>query len=145
MVHHDNTSHIVNLPVIGSIATMPSRANTFSTMIHSALSQVDKLFVFLDGFEEIPSELKSLPECHVTLLPKKGNLHASSRYFAPRLFDSDAIVVLFDDDILYPPDYVSRIRHAFTQYGDQFIIGFHASIFMPPHHSYARNRYPIHF
>ena len=145
MENHNNNSHIANLPVIGSIATMPSRADTFSRMIHSALSQVDKLFVFLDGFEEIPSELKNQPKCHVTILPKQGNLHASSRYLAPRLFDSDAVVVLFDDDILYPPDYVSKIRLAFSQYGDQCIIGFHATIFMPPHYSYVRNRYSMHF
>lgn len=145
MEKHDNTSHMVNLPVIGSIATMPSRADTFSRMIHSALSQVDELFVFLDGFEEIPSLLQNLPKCHVTILPKQGNLHASSRFLAPHLFDSDAIVVLFDDDILYPPDYVSRIRHALAQYGDQSIIGFHATIFLPPHQSYTRNRYSIHF
>jgi hypothetical protein len=145
MEKHDNTSHIVNLPVIGSIPTMPSRADTFSKTIHSALSQVDKLFVFLDGFEEIPSELRNLPKCHATILPKQGNLHASSRFLAPLLFGSDAVVVLFDDDILYPPDYVSRIRLALAQYGDKAVIGFHGTIFMPPHHSYVRNRYFFHF
>jgi hypothetical protein len=145
MEKNGNTSHAVNLPVIGSIATMPSRAGTFSMMIHSALSQVDRLFVFLDGFEEIPSELRNLPKCHATLLPRQGNLHASSRFLAPHLFDADAIVVLFDDDILYPADYVARIRLALARYGDKAIIGFHGVIFMPPHHSYARNRYTFHF
>ncbi|MGO8754033.1 MAG: hypothetical protein ACLQHK_02235 [Gallionellaceae bacterium] len=145
MENRSNTSPISNLPVIGSIATMPSRADTFYKMIHGALSQVDKLFVFLDGFDEIPAALKNQPKCHATILPKQGNLHASSRYLAHHLFGSDAVVVVFDDDILYPPDYVSRIRLALAQYGNKAVVGFHGAIFMPPHHSYARNRHNYHF
>ncbi len=145
MDKENHTSHIDNLPVIGSIATMPSRADTFSRMVPGVLSQVDRLYVFLDGFEAIPAVFQSLPKCHVTILPKQGNLHSSSRFLAPHLFDSEAIVVLFDDDILYPPDYVARIRRALAQYGSQSIIGFQGAIFLPPHHSYSRNRHAIHF
>ena len=145
MENNENISHVANLPVIGSIATMPSRADTFSRMLHSVLSQVDRLYVFLDGFEEIPSVLRDLPKCHISMLPEQGNLHSSSRFLVPQLFGSDAIVALFDDDIFYPPDYVSRIRRAYAQYGGQCIIGFHATIFLPPHFSYARHRYNVHF
>lgn len=145
MEKHDYASRILNLPVIGSIATMPSRANTFSQMIHSALSQVDRLFVYLDGFEKVPPELQGLPKCHATILANQEGLHASSRFLAPHMFDSEAIVVVFDDDILYPPDYVSRIKLALAHYGEKAIVGFHGAIFMPPHQSFIKNKRTFHF
>jgi hypothetical protein len=145
MDQQNNPAPLPDIPVIGSIATMPARAGTFSKMVRGILSQVDKLYVFLDGFTAIPPELQDLPNCQATLLPQQGNLHASSRFLAPRLFGSDAIVVLFDDDILYPPDYVSRIRQALARYGKRSIVGFHGAIFMPPHQSYVRHRNNLHF
>ncbi len=144
MHKHENTTD-TSLPVIGSIATMPSRANTFKKTLNSILPQVNQLYVFLDGFEEIPLELLKQPNCHITLLPQQGSLHASSRFLAPHLFGSDATVILFDDDILYPPDYVAQAKLALAQYGGKAIIGFHGTIFLPPHLSYARNRHTFHF
>lgn len=136
---------IPDLPIIGSIATMPSRARTFSKTLNSVLPQVDKLFIFLDGFDEMPPSIRDLPKCHTTMLPKEQNLHASSRFLAPRIFGSEAVVCFFDDDILYPADYIQKIKHALVKYGDRAVVGFHGVIYLPPHRSYVRDRHTYHF
>jgi hypothetical protein len=145
MQQHDIALPIMSLPVIGSIPTMPTRRNSFTTVVRDVLPQVDKLFVFLDGFEDIPSELRDHPKIQPYLLPKQESLHSSSRFLAPRLFGSDAVVVLFDDDIQYPPDYVATIKLALAQFNGRAVVGYHGTIFAPPHQSYARHRYTFHF
>src|SRR5262249_12775264 len=67
------------------------------------------------------------------------------KFLAPHLFGSDAVVMFFDDDILYPPDYVARTRRALTEYGGRAVVGYHGSIFTPPHESYSRHRHTFHF
>jgi len=145
MQRHESASSIVSLPVIGSIPTMPSRGSSLSSVIHAVLPQVDRLFVFLDGFEDIPAELRDHPKIQPSLLPRQETLHSSSRYLAPHLSGSDAVIVLFDDDILYPPDYVSSIKLALAQRGGQAVVGYHGAIFMPPHQSYSQHKHTFHF
>lgn len=140
-----STSAVMDLPVIGSIATMPTRAETFSVALKNILPQVDKLFVFLDGFDAIPDIIRDEPKCHITQLAAEEGLHASSRFLAPHLFGSEAVVVIFDDDILYPDNYVSTIKTALSKHGESSVVGFHAAIFLPPHNSYARDKINIGF
>ena len=140
MDEREAAARIEDLPVIGSIATMPSRAGTFSMMFDAARAQVDRIFVFLDGFDDIPSNLRDVPNCHAELIPTEAGLHSYARFLAPHRFASDGIVVMFDDDILYPPDYVSTVRAALAHYGGKAVVGFGGTNFTPPHKSYIRDR-----
>ena len=133
------------LPVVGAMATMSSRTGTFPAALASVLPQVDRLYLFLDGFESIPAEIRAQEKCFAVVTREPGNLHASSRFLAPRLFGSDAVICLFDDDILYPEGYVQRIAAALDEFGGEALVGFHAFLYLPPHRSYVRDRLMIGF
>ncbi len=137
--------YLHKLPIIGSIATMPTRNDTFREMLPAILEQVDRLYVYLDGFKEIPTILQKHPKIYPMLLPKKGGLHTCSRFLAPMQFRSEAIIVFFDDDIQYPSDYVEKIKNALVKYGRIAVVGFHGRVFRPPHVSYARDCVGYHF
>jgi hypothetical protein len=133
------------LPVVGSIATMPTRIHTFVKMLPGILAQVDILYIYLDGYKKIPVELINHHKCRPFLPTDDDNLHTCNRFLAPVHFSSDAIIVFFDDDIFYPPDYVSRIKFALSTYGHRSIVGFHGVIFRPPHTSYRKDQISLHF
>lgn len=135
----------MTLPLIGALATMPSRAATLARMLEGAAAQVERLFVFLDGFDAVPAEVAANPKCHAVLLGRDAALHASSRFLAPGLFGRDAIVCLFDDDILYPPDYARRLAARLAAHGGRAIVGVHGGLFTPPHERYVRDRRTVRF
>ena len=80
------------LPVVGAVATMPSRAGSLRRMLARVLPQLDTLFVYLDGFDRVPADLAADPRCRCVLTPGTGSLHAASRFLAPAALGADAFV-----------------------------------------------------
>ena len=54
-------------------------------------------------------------------------------------------MIVFDDDIIYPPDYARRLSMCLARAQGQAVVGVHGRIFMPPHESYVSNAYSFHF
>jgi hypothetical protein len=134
-----------SLPRIGSIATMPSRAESFADILPRLIPQLDRLFVYLDGFSTAPPALERQSKITFFRTEEYGNLHASSRWLPLRFLDRPSIFVVFDDDILYPPDYVATLVEGLAVRGGRAIVGFHANCFRPPYRSYARDRICMNF
>ncbi|TCJ13419.1 hypothetical protein EZJ19_10230 [Parasulfuritortus cantonensis] len=129
-----------SLPVVGAMATMPTRADSFRVMLDSVLPQLDLLYVFLDGFAEIPAWLSGLAKCRVELIPADSPLHNASRLLAPARFGAEAVFLFLDDDILYPADYVQRILAGLRRYDYRAWVGFHGTLFLPPHERFVLHR-----
>lgn len=124
---------------------MPTRSDTFPKALESILPQVDHLYVFLDGFEAVPAFISTNPKCRPFILDPADSIHASSRFLAASLFGENAVICIFDDDILYPPGYTANIVAAIGERGPNVIVGFHAARFQPPHASYVSDRHMLPF
>lgn len=127
------------LPRVATIATMPSRLETFSKVFPAVHAQVDHMYVYLDGFEEVPEFLQQADRVSVYRAEQVGDLHASSRYLCVRELGEPSIVISVDDDIIYPPDYVEQLVAALDQVNGRAVVGVHGRVFLPPHRSYARD------
>src|SRR5689334_9730019 len=46
---------------VAGMATMPSRATTFPLAVRSIIDQVDRLYLYLDGHEEVPKSVRDNP------------------------------------------------------------------------------------
>ena len=138
-------SPAADFPVIGTLATMPTRISSLHKMIEGVLPQIDRLYVFLDGFNNVPEVLQNKSKCIPIMISSGDRLHHANRFLVPFLFGSAAIVVSFDDDILYPPSYVRVLREALRQYQYRAVVGIHGDIFLPPHRSCVRDRITYHF
>jgi hypothetical protein len=134
-----------SLPRIGSIATMPSRAESFAEVLPRLLPQVDRLFVYLDGFSAPPAAVEGHSKIAVFRAEECGNLHSSSRLLPLTFLETPGIFMIFDDDILYPPDYVATLVEGLAVRGGRAIVGFHGTRFKPPYRSYVRDRISLHF
>ena len=133
------------MPRVAAIATMASRVDTFRKVLPVIHDQVDHVFVYLDGYRVPPSFLTNFDRVTVHRADDLGDLHANSRYLCLQDLPSPTVLVMVDDDIMYPPDYVDRLVRALQWLEGQAIVGVHGRIFVPPHQSYAKNALGLHF
>jgi hypothetical protein len=138
-------SDIRSLPRIAAMATMASRQATFEQVLPVIRAQVDHVFVYLDGYAAPPAFLAGLDRVTVHHAEAVGDLHCSSRFLCLRELARPAVVVLADDDILYPPDYVATLVEVLGRLEGKAVVGVHGRIFTPPHRSYVNNAMTLHF
>lgn len=86
------------------LATFPPRRRILRGVVDAILPQVDHLFVVLNDYDKIPGYLQKDPRI-TAVIPDRDVKDAGKFWFAPEPTD---IVFTIDDDIGYPPDYVSR-------------------------------------
>ena len=114
-------------------------------MIASVLPQLDRLFVFFDGYSSIPEEFVNHPKI-VALHPREaGDFHSCGKFLGVELHSGPCLYFGFDDDIVYPSDYVETLARALYRYHLRAVVGFHATLFTPPHLSYLRDRIIVNF
>lgn len=130
---------------VAAIATLANRIETFQRVLPVIYAQVDHVFIYLDGYSEPPAFLRGFDRVTVRRAEDTGDLHASSRFLCLQDLSAPTVVVIVDDDIIYPPDYVDRLVYFLQQFEGQAIVGVHGRIFLPPHESYVRNAFAIHF
>lgn len=136
---------VASLPRAAAIATMASREATFRKVLPVIHAQVDHVYIYLDGYSAPPSFLEGLERISVHHAEDVGNLHASSRFLCLQCLANPTVVVMVDDDLIYPPDYVHRLVEGLHQLEGRAIVGVHGRIFMPPYRSYVRDAAPLHF
>ncbi len=139
------TGPVSRLPRIGTIATMPSRLKTFAQVLPVVARQVDRLFVFLDGFETDPSFIKAHSNVTVVRSQDTGDYHSSGRFLCLQYLDQPAVVFSLDDDIHYPSNYVLRLVAALERFEGKAVVGVHGTLFLPPFTNYVSDRKCFHF
>lgn len=118
---------------------MPTRRHTAEIAIASVLSQVDRLWLVLDGFDEVPDFARH-PKIIVEHGRDHGGLKAEGKYLGLALDDDATVYMSADDDIIYPPDYVSRLARYCRLMPGRVAAGCHGSIFQRPVTSYVTDR-----
>jgi hypothetical protein len=131
---------------IGGMATMPTRLESCRIAMPSILAQVDRLYLYLDGYPSVPDEFAREPKI-VPLLPGDGetSLRGAGKLVGLRAFGEPCLYFCFDDDIVYPPNYVEHMAAALRRHHYRAIVGLHASVYKVPVRSYVRDRQVLHF
>ncbi|MBI4921842.1 MAG: glycosyltransferase [Devosia nanyangense] len=126
------------------MATIPGRVDALQLAVESLAPQVDQLYVYLNGFTEVPAFLRNVPSITTYASAEFGDRGDSGKFFGLR--DSAARHFLsVDDDIIYPADYADRLTSRSSFY--QAPVGVHGSLLKFPEYSYydKRGRYLLHF
>ncbi|MBG1231093.1 hypothetical protein [Aestuariivirga litoralis] len=124
---------------------MPSRLETFRKVLPVFVPQVDRIFVFLDGFDAVPDFLTRIPKVTVIRSQEAGDYHVSGRFLFLQHLAEPSVVVSFDDDIRYPRDYVARLVAALDEAGGPAVVGVHGLNFKPPYTNFVSDRVSFHF
>jgi hypothetical protein len=133
------------VPRVGGMATMPTRRQTLRKVLEAVLPQLDRLYIYLDKHEAVPTDLAAEPKI-VPLLPSaNGMLGGGGKFLGLELHAEPCFYFSLDDDILYPANYVEVLVRALERHRRRAAVGFHAAWFKPPHQSYIRDRVRLHF
>jgi hypothetical protein len=104
------------------MASFPARIENLFRSVPSIARQVDKLYLILNEFGQAPSNLE-LPSNVEAIIPK-ADLKDTGK-FSVKTNESD-VVLLCDDDIIYPPDYLHVMTERLLRYEPlKPVIGIH--------------------
>lgn len=85
---------------------MPGRESQLAKTIESIRDQFDVVRVWCNGMEEIPGSLMGWSNVHASTGP--DNLTDNGKFDSLDSIDSPEYYFTLDDDIIYPPNYVSE-------------------------------------
>ncbi len=133
------TSRISGLRKVGGMATQPTRIDGLRLVLADIVGQLDRLYLFLDGFDGIPDFVRS-PKIVILRSQTEGPWWSSGKFLGLGHEGLDCIYFSFDDDIRYPPGYVATLVAALERVNGAAMVGFHAAFLMPPYESFMRDR-----
>lgn len=142
---------IISHKIIGFMATIPERRNIFNKALETILPQVDFLYIYPDKYELNKVNFSSISKkIRIIDTKKHPKLRDASKFIGVITSDypevaSDSIVFTFDDDIAYPPDYVSSLYRRLKKHNFRCIVGVHGVILSDFFNSYLDDRKVFHF
>jgi hypothetical protein len=125
------------------MATMPSRAVTAPWAIESVLTQVDRLWLFLDRFDAVPPYAED-ERIRVLRSQEVGDLRANGKLLPVALEGEPCTFFGVDDDVLYPADYCATLEAHVERYRGKAVVGVHAAVLRSPMGSYGRDMKVLH-
>lgn len=132
------------LPRVGGMGSIPGRAANLSAVLGLVLPQLDRLHLFLHGYDEIPQAARH-PRILAYLMPKTHPYRESGKFYGLSQESAPCLYFCFDDDILYRPGHVERLARAIVAHGGRVMVGTYAVCFTGPASSYVHGHRSHHF
>jgi len=136
-------------PIIGAVCSIPSRVDAFRCVIARILPQVDELHVYLDKYSVIPDFLDSKK---ITIYRSENfdvDFRDNAKFIAynecKNAYPDGFYYFTFDDDIIYPHDYVRHLLNSVNEYDRCAVVGVHGVILVEAPQKYSRQRVVFHF
>jgi len=97
--------------ICGILGTIPEREDILETVIKNIYHQVDVLYVSLNKYTSVPVFFKDYSNVIVNL-NYNNDLRDCERFLFLKDIGANDFIVSFDDDIIYPKNYVKRMKSA---------------------------------
>ena len=132
--------------VYACLTTIPGREKALEETVASLLPQVDRLYIFLHGYN--PTELPDFldtdlnPKLELNYDIEWGDNGDSDKFHFVKNLNLQGYILICDDDLIYPPDYAERMIEAIDKHDNKALITAHGSIMFPlPIANYYMDRY----
>lgn len=117
-------------PVMGFMASFPARQQKLRLAVESLLPQLDRLYIYLNGYDEVPEflldeRIVAIPAAKISDLRDNGKIFHMAD--AP-----EGYFLTVDDDIEYPHDYAEHLVRSIEEYDRRSIVGVHGVILEQP-------------
>jgi len=116
--------------VTASLATMPSRLPSLERVVRDVLAHVNRLNVYLNGFERVPAFLVH-PKIRFERSQEHGDRRDNGKFFWAAGVRRGYCFVI-DDDLVYPSDFVARSIATIERYGRRAVVGVHGCVLAEP-------------
>lgn len=112
--------------IIANMATFPARVEICKQVVDSIYNQVDQINLCFNEFKQIPKEYAKYHKLN-PVIPDTDYKDVGK--FVHKVSDNDE-VILIDDDIIYPCDYIKVLRYFYKKYQHlNIIVGTHGIIY----------------
>ncbi|MBV2208072.1 MAG: glycosyltransferase family 2 protein [Thermomonas sp.] len=135
--------------VVVSLCSIPSRQETLIKTVRCLFNQVDKIYIYLDKYETIPSELKNQNKIKIFrsqdhIIDYRDN--AKFLIFNKlKTIGKPFYYFTADDDIEYPQDYVHSMINGIERYERKAVLGVHGVVLEEEPSAYFKRRFTYHF
>jgi hypothetical protein len=137
--HEPPVADFFRLPKIGGMASIPTRAGDLGAVLAEILPQVDRLHLFLHGYEHLPEAARH-PKIIPTLAPREHPYRASGKFHGLAQEVAPCLYFGLDDDILYRAGYVARLVRGLIRYRGRAVVGLHGVRYRSPEASFRTHR-----
>ena len=131
-----------NLPIVGGMATMPTRQKNLREVLPNILKNVDILYLYLDKYEYVPKFLYKFPKIKII---ENLNMGVTGKFLGVQMHHKSCIFFGFDDDIIYPNNYVEYLISALSKENFKAIVGVHGLNIKKPFSSFVKDIFSYHF
>lgn len=122
--------------VIANLASIPSRRESLIRTVKSLENQVDRIFIALNGYTDVPTEVRE----HHHVNHRKNTGDAAKFHYYAKAPTAGNTWLFCDDDLIYPPDYVAQCIIHLTKHPTA-VLSYHGRrMFSRPVGSYYRER-----
>lgn len=128
---------------IGSLVTTKVREKFLPSQLQDLSPQLDTLYVTLNGYSKIPDFVNGFSNVECICDPKNRTRDIAKLLISKEV--GSCYFFTFDDDLLYPEDYVSKYMEKFEQYGKRTILCLHGTILKPNWIVYYQHRKVLHY
>lgn len=112
------------------MASQPRRVEFLPKVLGSLLPQVDKIALFLNGYDKPPDIVTDLERAgRLRYELSRDNLGAEKKFHWAG--EWQGIYCTTDDDMIYPPDYVARMIEAVERWKGQALVACHGRSYKP--------------
>jgi len=120
--------------IIAQIASLPDRVESLRLTIASLRKQVDKLFIALNGYKEVPEFILKDPFIEYVVLD--NSLGDAAKFYD--IDKRDGYFFACDDDLIYPKNYIDFMIDKIEQY--RCVVSLHGRSFkIRPIQSYYKS------
>jgi len=120
------------------LASIPGRTESLRGTVDSLLGQVDRVSVYLNGYEDVPAFLEN-ERIDVARSQDHGDRGDAGKMFWTGAGDFDYYISC-DDDLVYPPDFAERMVAAVDEYHRSALVGCHGVLLKADPTDYYRSR-----
>lgn len=148
----DGRRYVASKPIVVGIASVPWRETTCELAVRSLIKQVDKIHLYLNGYDSVPDfttgacpyiKKDDLKKIVVHRSQDYGDLGSSGKWFGSQYYQQCRYFSC-DDDILYPADYVMKMISKLERHG-RCIVCVHGANLKRPIESYYKSLRTIRF
>lgn len=132
--------------VTANLASFPVREASLETVIPTIIDQVDILNIYLNDYAKAPKFIIDHPRINYVLGEKcDGDLRDNGKFYFLNKVPRNSYYFTIDDDIVYPSNYVSKLRKTLKKYANQVVVGVHGIIFNKDYSNFTKSRVTFHF
>lgn len=135
--------------IIAAVCSIPKRVGAFEIVVDRILPQVDELHVYLDKYESVPDFLSSdkikIYRSEDYSIDFRDNAKFLAYDSLKAKYPNGFYYFTFDDDIVYPHDYVRHLISGIETYDRAAVIGVHGALLVEKPARYSRQRVVYHF